>query len=183
LRSLSQSIYISWWYRIVYCAAACFTRTALIFFYYRLTQGGRTQKSFRRWIHAVAVFSAAVGLTLIVVTIFQCSPIRAMWTYPAIKSKCVNEGIMTFICGIINTIADIAVVVLPIPLIYKLRLPLKCRVSAMFLVSLGFLVCVVGAVRSYFVWLSLIHSYDETWDGMGTLVAATIEIHVGLVSS
>jgi hypothetical protein len=89
----------------------------------------------------------------------------------------------TFVCGIINTLADIFVVVLPIPIIYKLRLPLRKRIGAILLVSLGFLVCIVGVVRAYYVWLSLIHSYDVTWNGYGALVAATVEIHVGLVSS
>ncbi|KIW03484.1 uncharacterized protein PV09_05251 [Verruconis gallopava] len=182
INNFSRSIYISWWYRIVYSAAACFTRMALLFFYYRLTEGGHTAKLFRRWIHLVALFSAAVGLALVLATIFQCAPIRAMWTYPPVPgARCINEGIWTFACGIVNTIADISVVVLPIPMIYKLQLPLRKRIGAILLVSLGFLVCVVAVVRTYFVWLSLVHSYDETWDGFGALVAATIEIHVGLM--
>ena len=184
INNFSRSLYISWWYRIVYSAVACFTRMALIFFYYRITQGGSAMRAFRRWIHLVALFSAATGLVLVFATIFQCSPIRAMWTWPPIQgARCINEGRWTFVCGIINTIADIFVVVLPIPIIYKLRLPLRKRIGAIILVSLGFLVCVVGVVRAYFVWLSLMHSYDVTWNGYGALVAATVEIHVGLVGS
>ena len=184
INNVSRSLYISWWYRIVYSAVACFTRMALIFFYYRITPGGSAMRVFRRWIHLVAVFSAATGLMLVFATIFQCSPIRAMWTWPPVQgARCINEGRWTFVCGIINTIADIFVVVLPIPIIYKLRLPLRKRIGAIVLVSLGFLVCIVGIVRAYFVWLSLIHSYDVTWNGYGALVAATVEIHVGLVST
>jgi hypothetical protein len=156
---------------------------ALIFFYYRITQGGSSMRVYRRWIHVVALFSAATGLALVFATIFQCAPIRAMWTWPPVKgARCINEGQWTFVCGIINTIADVFVVVLPIPIISKLCLPLRKRIGAILLVSLGFLVCIVGGVRAYFVWLSLIHSYDVTWNGYGALVAATVEVHVGMVS-
>lgn len=154
---------------------------ALLFFYYRITQGG-SSRSFRIWIHLVAAVSIAVGLLSVFSAIFQCLPIHAMWTYPPVQgARCIDEGKWTFACGITNTFADLLVVVLPIPIIAKLQLPLRKRIGSIALVSLGFLVCIAGIIRAYFVWL-LIHSYDITWNGYGTFVAATVEIHIGLVS-
>lgn len=178
----SKLYYLAWWYKIVYSTASCFTRMALIFFYYRITQGGTSTKNVRIFVHLTATFSVAVGLLCVLVTVFLCTPIRAIWTLPAVPgARCYNDGWWTFVCGLLNTLADLLVVVLPIPIIYRLMIPLRKRLGAIVLVSLGFLVCIAGIVRAYFVWLSLIHSYDVTWNGYGTLVAATVEIHVGLV--
>lgn len=71
---------------------------------------------------------------------------------------------------------------MPIPLIASLNLPLRQRIGAIILISLGFVVCVAGAIRSFYVWFSLIDTYDETWNGFGVYVAATIEIDLGVVS-
>jgi hypothetical protein len=116
--------------------------------------------------------------------VFQCKPIRAFWTFPPIADQeCIDEGKLTLTCGLVNTIADVLVVILPIPLIAGLRLPLRRRIGAIILVSLGFVVCITGALRAYYTWYSLIHTYDETWNGFGIYVTATIEIDLGVVSS
>lgn len=96
--------------------------------------------------------------------------------------RCLDEGAITLAGGIINTFADILVTIIPIPLIAKLQLPIRRRIGAIILVSLGFIVCIAGAVRAYYTWLSLISSYDQTWYCYGVWISAAIEIDLGVVS-
>jgi hypothetical protein len=108
-------------------------------------------------------------------------PIQAFWTFPLPpNAKCLDDGILTFAGGIANTVADLLVIVLPLPLIASLDLPPRRRAGAIGLVSLGFLVCIAGGVRSYYTWLSLIKSYDTTWDSYGVWLSAVVEIDLGV---
>ena len=52
----------------------------------------------------------------------------------------------------------------------------------MFLFSLGFLVTIVGCVRTWYIYKALVLEYDLTWYSYPLWIAAAIEIDVGVVS-
>src|SRR5690242_18727086 len=51
------------------------------------------------------------------VAIFQCTPVSNYWMIGSPPDSCMDEGIATLICGIINCVADLATTVTPLPLI------------------------------------------------------------------
>ena len=156
---------------------------SLLLFYWRLTRES-TKRLYRFCILGAIFVSVSVGLLLVLLNVFQCRPIQAFWTFPPIPhQKCLDEGWLTLGCGVANNIADIIVVVLPIPLIARLELPLRQRAGAIVLISLGLVVCVAGGARTYFTWYALIDNYDYTWNGFGIYVSAMIEVDLGVVSS
>jgi hypothetical protein len=53
----------------------------------------------------------------------------------------------------------------------------------MVLFSLGFFVTIAGAVRTYYIYKSLVLEYDNTWYAYPLWIAAAIEIDLGVVSS
>jgi hypothetical protein len=168
--------------KIIFSAAATFTRLSLLTFYYRLVQDS-SMRSFRWVLHVSTFFTAMTMPFFVLITIFQCSPIRAYWTYPALPDqKCLDEGKLTLGCGVVNTFLDFLVTTIPIPLIINLQLPWRRRIGAIVLVSLGLIVTIAGALRSYFTWQGLLASYDETWYSYGLWISAAIEIDLGVVS-
>lgn len=177
-----DALYLSWWTKIVFASAACFTRMSLLMFYWYLTRES-SKRLYRLALLTAMVISVAVGIALILINIFQCVPIRAFWTFPPIPDqRCLDEGWATLGCGVANNVADIIVVALPIPLIARLQLPLRQRAGAIILISLGLIVCVAGGARTYFTWFALIDTYDYTWNGLGIYVSAMIEVDLGVVS-
>jgi len=138
---------------------------SLLLFYWRLTR--ESNKRMYRFCILTAIFiSISVGLTILLLNVFQCRPVRAFWTFPPIASqRCLDEGWLTLASGVANNIADIIVVILPIPLVARLSLPLRQRAGAIGLISLGLVVCVVGGARTYFTWYAFIDTYDYTWNG------------------
>ena len=96
--------------------------------------------------------------------------------------KCLDEGTATLIVGIFNCIADLLTTVLPIPLVVRLKMPVRQRFGVCMLLCLGVLVTVAGIVRTYYIWKSLINSWDETWFSYPLWICAAIEIDVGVVS-
>jgi hypothetical protein len=73
-------------------------------------------------------------------------PIQGYWT-PAL-GMCLDEGKTTLANGVVNTVADFITTVLPIPMIWGLKMPMNQKFGVMILLSLGFVVTVAGAVRS-----------------------------------
>lgn len=110
------------------------------------------------------------------------SPIKAYWEVsPKYPHKCLNDGDVVFAASVINIFTDFLVTALPMPLIWSLKLPARQRLAVISIFGLGIIVNVAGSVRTVFVWKSMVVGYDPTWLGWPVLVAAAVEINLGLV--
>ena len=90
-----------------------------------------------------------------------------------------DEGVLTLICGIINCVADFATTVTPIPLImgvstlmslwrslanmFELHMPKRQRFAVAALFGMGLIVTGAGIVRTWYIYKSLMTTYDSTW--------------------
>lgn len=199
LTIVTESYQIAFTTKCVFGMAAMFTRMSLMLFYYRLVKDSGMHK-YRMVIHASQVFSVIVGVFIVFLTIWQCKyvcflpargfttdalrPIKAFWTFPMMEgAHCLDEGKITLGAGIVNCAADLWTAILPIPLIARLQMPFRRRVGVMVLLSLGFIVVITGGIRSYFVWYSLIRTYDMTWYCYPLWICAAVEIDLAVVCS
>jgi hypothetical protein len=131
--------------KALFVCAAFFTRLSLLCFYYRLLID--TGLDTYRWmLHGTMTFNFMIFLVFLPLSVFQCRPISAYWTFPP-KGKCIDEGQVTLAAGIVNCVADLLVTLLPIPMILKLRMPLKQRLGVCVLLGLGIIVTAAGVVR------------------------------------
>ena len=102
--------------KVVFTAAATFTRLSLHCFYYRLVSD--TGKSWFIWlVHANLAYTICIFVSFTFLAIFQCNPVKNYWTLGAPPDSCMDEGIVTLICGIVNCVADLATTITPIPLV------------------------------------------------------------------
>jgi len=60
-------------------------------------------------------------------------------------------------------------------------MPRRERIAVCVLFGLGIIVSIAGAVRTTFVYKSLIQSYDQTWYAYPLWISAAIEIDLGVV--
>jgi len=60
---------------------------------------------------------------------FLCHPVRDYWTLGAPEGSCMDEGIVTLVCGVINCVADFATTVTPIPLVVRVSAYLLTRLQ------------------------------------------------------
>nr|POF02545.1 hypothetical protein CFP56_58176 [Quercus suber] len=108
-------------------------------------------------------------------------PVQAYWdVYLSETGHCLDEGTITISAGVINCIADLLTTVLPIPVIVKLQMPLKQRCGVCLLLCLGFIVTIAGIVRTYFIWKSLVDSWDESWFSYPLWICATVELDLAV---
>lgn len=163
--------------KILFSIAATFTRASILCFYTRLVQN--TGKSAFKWCCWVGQFLNFVSAVVMLgYAIFLCAPVSLYWHWVdrfANTPDCKNEATAAVIAGAMNGITDLIVTILPMFLIYKLKLPLHQRWAIGVLLSLGFLVTIVGVVRTYFMWYTLA-SKDMTWNSFPLWIVATLEI-------
>jgi len=168
--------------KLLFVEAATFTRISLICFYYRLVRDSGIE--WFRWVlHASMIIVVAMGIAFTCLGIWLCVPVQSYWVYPPDFGHyhCLSEGTTTLIIGVLNCLVDLLVTLLPVPLVMKLQMPLKHRIGVCILLSLGFVVTIAGIVRTYFIWKSLMDSWDETWFSYPLWICATIEIDVAVM--
>lgn len=110
------------------------------------------------------------------------SPVSAYWTLSTQPQECINETAHLLGGGILNTLTDVSVVFLPFPTVMSLKLPTRQRVMLCVLFGAGFIVCIAGCFRAYFLH-KLNTSYDKTWAGYPLWISGTIEMYLGVVCS
>ena len=97
-------------------------KVSLLFFYRRIFP--------QRWFkHALFATGAVVGsysIAYILVAIFQCVPIRASWD-TSIHGTCLNLGDQFFVGGITNALIDVIILILPVPLVWRLQVSVTKR--------------------------------------------------------
>ncbi|KAJ5752047.1 hypothetical protein N7520_008964 [Penicillium odoratum] len=172
-------------FQIMFSWSSGFTKISLLWFCRRLLGTGKGSFVTYNWAFIGSMIF--VGLSVFMFTffsIFQCSPIKAYWEVaPTYPHKCMNDGDIVFSASVINIFTDFLVTTLPMPLIWRLKLPARQRLAVISIFGLGVVVNVAGSVRTVYVWKSQKASYDQTWQGWPILVAAVVEISLGLICS
>lgn len=173
-------------FQVQFSVSSSFTKLSLLWFCKRLI--GTGAKGLYRTYYWVLVASMVfVGVCCILfelVSIFQCRPIHAFWDLePQYPHTCLNDGAAVFSASLINILTDFMCTVLPMPLIWNLKLPARQRLAVMSIFGLGIVVNVAGSVRTAYVYESMLGTYDATWMGWPILLSAAIEINLGLVCS
>lgn len=111
-----------------------------------------------------------------------CSPVSAYWTLSFTRQKCINEEAHVLAAGVINTVTDFIIVLLPIRIVKNLNLPKKQRVLVYLLFTGGLLASIAGAIRTYFTWrLTSSPDHDITWNSYYVMLLSSIELFVGIV--
>ena len=90
----------------------------------------------KRIIWGVSGFVVTCWLTIILLTIFQCRPIRAAWDI-SVKGHCLKLNVAYIVLGTCNTITDMIALCLPMPLIWRLQTDKPRKVQLICVFSLG----------------------------------------------
>jgi hypothetical protein len=107
--------------KLVFTAAATFTRLSLHCFYYRLVEDAG--KSWFRWlVHINVAYTVGIFISFPFIAVFLCTPVQAYWDLDAAPGACLDEGVATLVCGIISCVADFATTVTPMPLVFSVGL-------------------------------------------------------------
>lgn len=146
-----------------------------------LTRLDDWRRNFRWTLVALQVFNVAYMVSVFLVVVFQCSPVHMYWNHHKtdnlVEGKIVNDGYtcidqasFSLSTAGLSVLTDVAILLVPIAMMRNLRMPTRRKLAVIFVLSLGWVVAVVGIVRiKFFVDFWYGHFPDPSWNLWHTL--------------
>lgn len=129
-------IQILWAYEFLYGSVIPLTKLSIIFFYYRLFP----VPFFRKVLYFVLFLVIGWWIAIIVVAIFQCRPYSYFWNQyvdPTATGKCINIESFFIGNGAASVVTDFIILMTPIPMVWRLQMPVMQRLSVLGIFFLG----------------------------------------------
>ncbi|KAI1417948.1 hypothetical protein F5Y13DRAFT_199079 [Hypoxylon sp. FL1857] len=161
---------------VTYCFTMVFIKLSMLALYGRIFP----QQSFRIWLWSIGVFLVAWAISGSFSAIFQCTPISFYWNPVEDDGFCINYGLQMLISSIINIITDFVILLLPVPLIWKLHTTKQKKRLLILTFALGSMACIVSLVR---LPLTLqLGTDDGSWDSVPATLCSEAELMIGILA-
>ena len=137
-----------------YLISTTLIKISILCFYRRIT-GGLTNK-FVYWVWGSIIFCIVYGVLFTLLIAFTCRPMvgffhiyDAAWRLEN-ELSCYNEGIAIVACAAVSTVQDLVICMLPIFLIWNLRIQKRQKVALCGIFGMGLVTSVCGILRTYY---------------------------------
>ncbi|KAM7195881.1 hypothetical protein V8F33_006530 [Rhypophila sp. PSN 637] len=132
---------------------------------------------FVRIARIIMAICACYCVTFLVVFITHCDPVSQQWN-PVPWGSCREITQTELASNSINSLLDLAIVCLPLPFLWSLQMPLRKKITVIFLFSLGF---VTVGIMFYRIYVTV----NSNPDGIVALadvgVLSIVEVWLGIV--
>lgn len=119
--------------QILWAAVMYFIKMSILFLYLRIFP----DRIFRRYVIATIVLVSVSIVILEPLVIWQCNPVNAVWNLQRKYAYCVGVSAVAYSNSAVNIFTDIVVVVLPLPLLSKLRITWQTKLGLIMLFGCG----------------------------------------------
>ncbi|CAK7226667.1 hypothetical protein SCUCBS95973_006276 [Sporothrix curviconia] len=169
--SFLKNLYV---YMILWACGVFAVKVGILLFYWRVFP----TRSFRVGVIGVACLSSGIFLGNFFSFMLQCLPIALFWD-ETVQGSCINRNAFYLASAIINVCGDVAVLFLPIPVVWGLHTSRSKKFSLSFLFLLGAFVCVASIFRILAV--KEIDPTDFTFSNVGGGLWSTVEVEIGFI--
>lgn len=111
----------------------------------------------------------------------RASPISSYWNLLRTEQDCISETATLLSHAIAAIMSDLLVWALPLPALYRAKLPLSQRIALIVLFSFGLVVILAACIRTYYIHVVVQVSYDVTWDSFYLWIWTSIEMELGII--
>ncbi|KAK8036114.1 CFEM domain-containing protein [Apiospora rasikravindrae] len=165
---------------LFYTLVLSLCRIAVVMFLLRVFDVPR----FRAIAWAVIGWIVLYAVGVITATIFQCVPIDFNWLgwtgqYPR-SYKCIDVNALSFAAAGVGIAQDLAIMVLPLPIIANLNMAFRKRAQTFVMFSLGLLVVITSAIRLRYL-VRFEKSDNPTWDNVDAIIWTHAEVSVSVI--
>ncbi|KAL4923151.1 uncharacterized protein BDV17DRAFT_285636 [Aspergillus undulatus] len=147
------------------------TKAAVVFLYLRIFPTPRFILAARIIMGIIIIY----GLWTVVSAFVNCLPVNSFWD-SEVKGKCIPKAFLWFFNGGWNIATDLAILVLPIPVLSRLRLPKRQRVGVILVFATGGFACVTSMVRLNYLTVAT-NTTDPTRDNGPIALWSQIELN------
>ena len=118
---------------IVYNLGLFVVKNSILYQYLRFF----VSRSYRIAAWALIAFITVAGVAMIITSCFSCWPVAFYWDKSVEGGHCVNMLAFWFCFSAFNILTDLAVWLLPMPVLKRLQLPKKQKISLIAVFALG----------------------------------------------
>ncbi|KAJ5528767.1 hypothetical protein N7527_002160 [Penicillium freii] len=132
---------------------------------------------------ATIAFVTAMSVAIILATIFQCSPVDAVYDEEKYEHyTCFASIPFWYATAALSLVTDIWILLLPLKTVLGLHLSTRKKFVIAGLLSLGSFACIASIVRMVYI-VKLYQSRDPSWDTFGISISSGIEIAVAIIAA
>ncbi|MCJ1287042.1 hypothetical protein MMC26_006389 [Xylographa opegraphella] len=135
---------------------------------------------FRICSYTLLTMSVLYAIAVILEIFLLCRPLSSLWD-PSIKGACGSEKAAYLGVGITNLIIDCFIIILPLPVLWNLRLKVSKKIALSFVFSLGTLIIIITGLRIQA--LSEVDPKDPTYTTGHIGVYSVLEPTLGLINA
>ncbi|KAI1741681.1 hypothetical protein F4680DRAFT_414737 [Xylaria scruposa] len=161
--SIPHFSHVMYFLSILYCIYGPVTLAAklsVLFQIKRIFTTGTREAVY--WITVSSIVANIIFYTgLFFSYVFQCWPRERIWD-TNIRGRCISATSSNLAAGILNLISDLEALLLPAWAIWHLSMPVKRKLAAFAVFSIGLVACVIGIVG---IWLrvAVLRNADFIW--------------------
>ncbi|KAJ3526236.1 hypothetical protein NM208_g11291 [Fusarium decemcellulare] len=161
---------------LIYATCVSLTKASILLFYRRVFGTSRP-------FYVCLFFVIGYWVAIITAWFSGCRPASYFWeqfTNPEAKGYCMNTSLFYFVNGICAMLIDVAILMVPLPTIYKLQMPLGQKLAVCGILLLGAFVCVASIIRIVSMD-KLVKASDFTWYMAQVFIWSCCEPFVGII--
>ncbi|RAL15878.1 uncharacterized protein BO97DRAFT_362074 [Aspergillus homomorphus CBS 101889] len=143
----------------IYISSLALAKIALLMLYHRLLSMISIWKYI---IYAVGIFIVAYSIALTLALIFACHPVGKNWDVTVTTGSCISRQGIYMATAVTNTLSDVILILIPIPIVFQLTLPFVQKVGIFCMFVVGCLTIVTSIVRLATLW-PLVTTQDRTY--------------------
>ncbi|KAL8671865.1 MAG: hypothetical protein Q9168_003655 [Polycauliona sp. 1 TL-2023] len=122
--------------------AQSFTKISILLFYIQLFP----TKWFTYSAYSLIAAVSAWMIQQVLASLLLCRPISFNWD-ASVNGTCGNVAANCLAGAGINTLTDILILILPMPIIWRLQVPLRNKIILSLIFGLGSLICIISIIR------------------------------------
>ncbi|KAL9630232.1 MAG: hypothetical protein Q9164_006526, partial [Protoblastenia rupestris] len=163
---------------LIYQLSMSCIKISILLFYYRLF---RVNTRFVIAVWVMATVTACWYFTSTFVIIFQCFPVHYMWDRKIPGGQCIPQEALWIGSSVTSLLTDVAILCLPMPMIWNLRIPMKQKVALAGVFLLGAFVCVTSIIR--LTTIDELTLTDPTYTDVPSAIWTPVECSVAVISA
>ncbi|TVY36494.1 hypothetical protein LOCC1_G008207 [Lachnellula occidentalis] len=160
----SKALFVAW---LSYVSLIWSLKACLLFFYSRITLGLWQMKL----VKVMAIASAVTYIAVFLELFLHCTPIQKNWQIkPYAGDKCTLTVASYTLGAVLNVGTDLGILVIPIPIIWKVKIPLGRKIiigallfSGVFVITAALLRCILTLANTKEIGNSTIWGIRETF--------------------
>ncbi|RDW89702.1 hypothetical protein BP6252_01734 [Coleophoma cylindrospora] len=176
---INESLKFFYICELFYILTITLTKLSLLLFFRRIFPS----EKFNICVWIMIGFVIASNFSILMALTFQCLPFYGNWTNWAYKVnpvQCIDQYAAVFVAAGLSITHDAIILVMPLPLLWKLQLHWRKKVNLLFMFSVGSFVLICSLIRLPSL-LKLQSSLDTSYDQAPIAVWTDLEMAVGIM--